>query len=65
MPIAIPNTGSAIKMGGVYYAYNGVAATTGTRVSLRATLGSYIGVSTGSISLSSAFGGRTGPFDYI
>jgi hypothetical protein len=65
MPIAIPNTGSAIRMGGVYKAYTNVTAGAGSNVSLRATLGSYIGISTGSISLSSAFGGRTGPYDYI
>lgn len=65
MVIAIPNTGSTIRMGGVYRAYYGSAPTTGTNVSLRATLGSQIGISTGSISLSSAFGGRTGPYDYI
>lgn len=65
MPIAIPNTGSEIRMGGVYRAYTNVTPTGGTNVSLRATLGSYIGVTTGAISLSSAFGGRTGPFDYI
>lgn len=65
MVIAIPNTGSTIRMGGVYNAYYGSYPTAGTNVSLRATLGSQIGITTGPISLSSAFGGQTGPFDYI
>jgi hypothetical protein len=65
MPIAIPNTGSEIRMGGVNRAYTTSSSMVGTNISLRATLGSYIGISTGSISLSSAFGGRTGPYDYI
>lgn len=65
MPIAIPNTGSTIRMGSVRRAYNNVAPGAGQNISLRATLGAFIGITTGSISLSSAFGGRTGPFDYI
>lgn len=65
MPIAIPNTGSTIAMGKVRRAYTNVAPTGGANISLRATLGSYIGISSGSISLSSSFGGRTGPYDYI
>lgn len=65
MVIAIPNTGSTIRMGGVYRAYFGSLPTTGTNVSLRATLGAQIGITSGPINLSSAFGGRTGPFDYI
>jgi len=65
MPIAIPNTGSAIRMGGVYRAYTNVVAGAGSNIGLRATLGPYIGITTGSISLSSSFGGRTGPYDYI
>lgn len=65
MVIAIPNTGSAIAMGKVYKAYTNVTPTGGTNVSLRATLGAYIGISSGSISLSANFGGRTGTYDYI
>jgi hypothetical protein len=65
MPIAIPNTGSEIRMGGVNRAYTNLIPTAGANISLRATLGSHIGIGTGSISLSSAFGGRTGPYDYI
>ena len=65
MPIAIPSTGSSIRMGGVYKAYTNITASAGSNVSLRATLGSYLGVSSGTITLSSTFGGRTGPYDYI
>lgn len=65
MPIAIPNTGSEIRMGSVRRAYDGVAPGAGQNISLLATLGAFISVSVGPISLSSAFGGRTGPFDYI
>jgi hypothetical protein len=54
-------------MGAVYNAYyvaaGGVPAA-GTNIGLRATLGSKIGISSGSISLSSSFGGRTGPYNY-
>jgi predicted nuclease with TOPRIM domain len=64
MVITIPNTGSQISMGKVYHAYFNVTPTTGANISLRATLGAQIGVIAGAISLSSAFGGRTGPFDY-
>lgn len=65
MVIAIPATGTTIAMGKVYHAYYNVTPTSGTNVSLRATLGSQIGVTTGAISLSAAFGGRTGPYDYL
>lgn len=65
MIIAIPNTGTQISMGKVYRAYTNVTPTTGVNVSLRATLGPYISITTGSISLSSSFGGRTGPYDYL
>lgn len=65
MVIAIPNTGSTIRMGGVYNAYYGSYPSAGSNVSLRATLGPNVGITTGPISLSSAFGGQTGPYDYI
>lgn len=65
MVIAIPNTGNTIAMGKVYHAYTNVTPGANANVSLRATLGSYIGITTGSISLSSSFGGRLGPYDYI
>ena len=65
MVIAIPNTGSTIRMGGVYRAYFGSAPAANSNVRLRATLGAQIGITTGQIRLSSSFGGRTGPYDYI
>lgn len=65
MVIAIPNTGSTIAMGKVHHAYTNVTPTAGTKVSLRATLGNNIGISSGPISLSSNFGGRLGTYDYI
>jgi hypothetical protein len=65
MVIAIPITGTTIRMGGVHHAYFGSYPTTGANVTLRGTLGSQIGIVSGSISLSSAFGARSGPFDYI
>ena len=67
MVTAIPNTGSTIAMGKVYNAYyvaaGGIPAV-GTNIGLRATLGSKIGITTGAITLSSSFGGRTGPYNY-
>jgi len=64
MTIPIPGTGSTIAMGKVYHAYTNVHPSAGQYVSLRATLGSYIGITTGTIHLSGSFGGRTGPYDY-
>lgn len=64
MVIAIPNTGNLITMGKVYHAYYNITPVTGSNISLRATLGSQIGISSGNITLSSSFGGRTGPYDY-
>jgi len=54
-------------MGKVYRAYTNITATAGTNVQLRATLGAQIGITTGTISLSSSFGGRINPpnFDYV
>ena len=67
MVTAIPNTGSTIAMGKVYNAYyvaaGGIPAV-GTNIGLRATLGSKIGITTGAITLSLSFGGRTGPYNY-
>lgn len=60
----LPATGSAIVMGGVYRAYYNSVAVAGTNVALRSTLGSRISISTGAISLSSNFGGRTTPYTY-
>jgi len=67
MTIAIPNTGSSIRMGAVYNAYYvpaGGVPSAGSNIGLRATLGSRIGITSGPISLSSSFGGRTGPYNY-
>jgi len=64
MTIPIPGTGSTISMGTVYHAYANVYPSAGQNVSLRATLGSYIGITTGTIYLSGSFGGRTGPYNY-
>ena len=67
MVIAIPNTNSKILMGAVYNAYYvpaGGVPSAGTNIGLRATLGSKIGITTGSITLSSSFGGRIGPYNY-
>lgn len=51
----LPATGSTITMNQVQV-YFGRAS--GSQASLRATLGPYVGITTGSISLSSSFGGR-------
>jgi len=60
----LPATGSAIVMGRVYTSYYNATATAGTNVTLRGTLGSRISITTGAISLSSNFGGRTTPYTY-
>lgn len=69
MVTPIPATGTAIKMGGVWAAYTaGAAPPAGTNVSLNATLGvTKTGLRTaGQITpLSSTFGGRQGPFNYV
>ena len=67
MVTAIPNTGSTIRMGAVYNAYyvsGGGVPASGTAIGLRSTLGTKISITTGAISLSSSFGGRTGPYNY-
>ena len=66
MVIAIPATGSTIRMGGVYHAYYNVTPTAGTNVTLSASLGTKIGLGAGTIvRLSTSFGGRTGTYDYL
>lgn len=55
----IPATGSEIVMGRVRNAY-GLSG----QVTLRGNLGGQIGISSGSISLSTDFGGRTTPNTY-
>lgn len=69
MVVAIPNTGSTIRMGGVYAAYTaGALPPGGTNVTLNAMLGvAKSGLSTpgASTPLSATFGGRNGPFNYV
>ena len=69
MVTAIPATGTAIRMGGVYAAYTaGALPPASTNVSLNALLGvSKSGLRTaGQITpLSATFGGRVGPFNYV
>ena len=69
MVTAIPATGTTIKMGGVWAAYTaGVLPTAATGVSLNSVLGVTKSglVTAGTITpLSSTFGGRTGPFNYV
>ena len=61
----LPATGSAVSFGRAYKAYYNVAATAGTNVSLRATLGTKIGKSTGVHNMSSDFGQRTTPYNDV
>lgn len=69
MVTAIPATGTTIKMGGVWAAYTaGVLPTANTGVSLNSVLGvTKSGLKTaGAVTpLSSTFGGRTGPANYV
>lgn len=60
----LPATGTEIVMGRVRKAYNNVAPAAGQSISLRGTLGALVGQSTGAITLSSTFGGRTTPYAY-
>ena len=55
----IPASGTQIVMGRVRNAY-GLAG----QAALRATLGAQVGISTGQITLSGNFGGRTTPATY-
>jgi hypothetical protein len=59
----LPATGSAITFGRVKKGYSNSAAGAGQNIALRGTLAAYLGISTGSISLSSQFGGRTTPYN--
>jgi len=70
MVTAIPATGTSIRMGGVYNAYYVPGATgapaAGTIVTLNVKLGSKIGIAANSITLlSTNFGGRVGPNNYV
>jgi len=60
----LPATGTTITMGRVYHAYTNITAGAGSNINLRATLGPYISITTGSISLSANFGGRTTLYAY-
>lgn len=64
----LPATGSAIKMGGVYYAYAGGTnpPAAGSNIKLSATLGASYGgkVAGATIAFSSTFGGKTTPNTY-
>jgi hypothetical protein len=57
----LPATGSAITFGRVRKGFANVQAASGQNISLRGTLGGHIGISSGSVSLSARFGGRTTP----
>lgn len=65
MVVAIPNTGSTIKMGGVWKAYyNSNPAPNAPK--LNKDLGSKIGISASAQTLlSRSFGGIIGPYDYL
>lgn len=58
----LPATGSAMTMGQVRKGYSNVAVAGGQNISLRGTLGGHLGISTGSVGLSSTFGLRTTPY---
>lgn len=58
----LPATGSAITFTNVKKGYSNAAPGAGSNVALRGTLAAYVGVSTGAVSLSSQFGGRTTPY---
>jgi hypothetical protein len=58
----LPATGSAITFGRVKKGHSNVAAAGGQNISLRATLGPYKSITTGAVSLSSVFGGKTTPY---
>jgi hypothetical protein len=58
----LPATGSAITFTNVRKGYGNTTPSAGSSVALRGTLGPYVGISTGAISLSSNFGGRTTPY---
>lgn len=69
MVVAIPATGTTIRMGGVWAAYTaGALPPAGTNVSLNGVLGvtkSGLKTAGASTPLSATFGGRNGPFNYV
>ena len=58
----LPATGSAITFTNVRKGYSNSTPGAGATIALRGTLGGYVGISSGSINLSSNFGGRTTPY---
>ena len=58
----LPATGSAITFTNVRKGYSNSAPGAGSNISLRGTLGGHLGIASGSVSLSSTFGGRTTPY---
>lgn len=58
----LPATGSAVTFTNVKKGYSNAAPGAGSNVALRGTLGAYISISTGAVSLSSSFGGRVTPY---
>jgi hypothetical protein len=58
----LPATGSAMTFTNVKKGYSNAAPGAGSNTALRGTLGAYISISTGAVSLSSTFGGRSTPY---
>ena len=58
----LPATGSAITFSNVRRGCANSAPGAGANITLRGVLGGHIGISTGAVSLSSNFGGRTTPY---
>jgi len=63
MARALPATGSAKSMGRVRKSWFGSKPGAAANVQLRGTLGAKIGITSGSISLSSSFGARYADYD--
>ena len=59
---SLPATGSAVTFTNVRKGYGNTTPCAGSNVSLRGTLVAYVGISSGAISLSTNFGGRTTPY---
>jgi len=63
MPRALPATGSAKSMGRVRKSWFGSKPGANSSIQLRGTLGAKLGITTGSVSLSSTFGQRYADYD--
>lgn len=63
MPRPLPATGSAKSMGRVRKSWFGNKPGAASNIALRGTLGAKIGITTGSVSLSSTFGARYADYD--